>query len=765
MTEAKILIVEDDAIIYMEILSCLESFGYDVVASAQTGLEAVANTEKYRPEIILMDIKLKGEMDGIDTAEIIYSRFNIPIIFLTAFAEERQLERAKLTLPFGYLVKPVQGRDLNIAIEMALYAAEIKSEQKLAEKALLESEKKYRTLVENLPDFISRYDKKGHYVYVSPNTIELSGRKAEDCIGKTHNELGYPEEQTHPWDIQIRELFDTGEPQELDFFFESVESLRYLNWRLIPEFDDEGNIEYACGITRDITEREQAKVQAQQQLEFLYQVINSFSHPFYVINVDSYEIELANKASESHRTVNESVKCYELLHQMSKPCDKANHPCPLEQVRRMQGPVVIEQVHIDKNDKQKCYEIHAYPIFNEDGDVAQMIEYVLDITDKKRKERESRELERQLKQMQKMEALGTLASGIVHDFNNILHPILGYASMGLQRTKEADPLHEYFDSILTSSNRAKELVKQILTFSRYAEQELRPLKLQPIIKEVLQLIRSSIPSTIQIESDIDDDCSMVLADVTKIHQIVMNIAINAFHAMKDTGGALKVSLKPVEMTMDTKAYVCLCVSDTGEGMSSDTQQRIFDPYFTTKEKGTGLGLSVVLGIVKSLGGYFKVTSTIGSGTDFNVYLPLTFEKNAETADPKTQIPKGDNEHILFIDDEVPVVKIAEEILERLGYTVTSRTSSDDALEVFKSQPEDFDLIITDMRMPVLTGLQLAERLLEIRSDIPIILSTGFNEKVDQQKANRLGIREILLKPVTFDQFAVAIHKTLANSLY
>ncbi len=379
-------------------------------------------------------------------------------------------------------------------------------------------------------------------------------------------------------------------------------------------------------------------------------------------------------------------------------------------------------------------------------------------------------LEQKLVQAQKMEAIGTLAGGIAHDFNNILFPIIGFSEILKFELAENDPKSEILNEIINAAERASKLVKQILAFSRQVESELQPLRVQSIIKEILKLTRSTLPSTIKIEQKIDNDCGLVMADPTQIHQIVMNLITNAYHAMVKTGGTLKVGLTRTvlegeglgEQELEPGAYLRLSVSDTGEGIPAEIMDRIFEPYFTTKEKdkGTGLGLSVVHGIVKNYKGDIKVESTPGKGTTFEIYLPM-IEKDADAdqAAPAKVVPGG-NERILFVDDEELILKMAKTMLQGFGYEVTGRTSSVEALEAFRENPDRFDLVITDMTMPNMTGERLAREMLKIRPDIPIILCTGFSEQISDQKAMAMGIRDYILKPIPRDEMAIKIRNTL-----
>jgi nitrogen-specific signal transduction histidine kinase/ActR/RegA family two-component response regulator len=385
-------------------------------------------------------------------------------------------------------------------------------------------------------------------------------------------------------------------------------------------------------------------------------------------------------------------------------------------------------------------------------------------------EAEKARLQIQLQQAQKMEAIGTLAGGIAHDFNNILAPIIGCTELSLDDASDNTFLYENLQQVLKAGMRAKDLVQQILTFSRQANQELKPLRVQTIIKEVLKLTRSTLPSTIQIQQHISNQCGLVMADATQIHQIAMNLITNAYHAMEQTGGKLEVMLKEVALTSDDLknpdlmpgTYVCLTVTDTGIGMEKSIVDRIFDPYYTTKEKekGTGLGLSVVHGIVKEFGGDISVHSEPGKGTVFHVYLPV-IKAQAEAFEIETVEPvlKG-TEKILLVDDEDQIIRMEKHMLAKLGYQVTAITSSIEALELFRKDPEHFDLIITDMTMPNMTGLKFSQKIFEKRPDIPIIICTGFSEAIDDHKVKHFGIRGYVMKPVVRRELARKIREAL-----
>jgi signal transduction histidine kinase/ActR/RegA family two-component response regulator len=386
---------------------------------------------------------------------------------------------------------------------------------------------------------------------------------------------------------------------------------------------------------------------------------------------------------------------------------------------------------------------------------------------------ERKQLEEHLRQAQKMEAIGQLAGGIAHDFNNILGCIFGYTELAAMEVKSSPAVQENLQEVLKASQRAKELVQQILTFSRQQEQERRSMKLQPVIKEALKLLRASLPSTIEIRADIQADAPPVMADATQMHQIVMNLATNAAHAMSGRPGQLAVRLAKVEVDdrmvqavpdLRTGVYVVLAISDTGCGMDKAILDRIFEPFFTTKApgEGTGLGLSVVHGIVKSHDGAIAVQSQAGKGTTIQVYFPSQQTSDTEVFHRSGPIPKGNGEQVMFVDDEPALALLGKKLLERAGYHVTIQTSAPEALKVFRTDPGRYDLIVTDLTMPNLTGADLAGELLKIRPELPIIMATGFSGSMNSAKAQALGVRELLMKPLTCQALAESAHRVLAQ---
>ena len=383
---------------------------------------------------------------------------------------------------------------------------------------------------------------------------------------------------------------------------------------------------------------------------------------------------------------------------------------------------------------------------------------------------EEKKLKEQLLQAHKMESIGTLAGGIAHDFNNMLGIIVGNTELAMDDVPEWNPARNNLNEIRTASLRARDVVKQILAFSRISLQEMKPVRISPIITDSLKLLQASIPTTIEIHQNISSEPDTIRGDPKQIHQVLINLCTNAAHAMREKGGLLEVSLKNIEIDegsavhhhdLSPGKYVRLTVSDTGHGIEPKILERIFDPYFTTKGvgEGSGMGLSVVHGIVKSHSGDISVSSEPGKGTTFQVFFPYIESKPGPGIEITVEIPRG-NERILLVDDEKAMVDAIQPMIERLGYKVTARTSSIEALEAFRANPDRFDLVITDFTMPNMTGMELAKELLKLRSDILIILCTGYSEHINEEKAKGNGIRAFVMKPVVLNEISNTIRKVL-----
>jgi PAS domain S-box-containing protein len=534
-----------------------------------------------------------------------------------------------------------------------------------------------------------------------------------------------------------------------------------------PVFAPDGNIRAFVHIMRDVTEMKKAQT-ALEESKLLYQLVAETAYDFIITTDLDHHITFANKA------------VYEFLEGMdplglridavTPPAYRARQD---EFLRlRRQGVTDIFSYEWEVNapsGKTVILDVRSQ-LLTQNQQPAGVLFVARDITERKKAEEERIKLEKQLYDAQKMEAVGTLASGIAHDFNNILAVIMEYAE--LLRDNRSLPAHEdNLQRLLMAAERARELVQQILTFSRHADHDKKPVDLKLIIREEIRLLRATMPKSIDIRHNIAGQPATVIADVTQIHQIIMNLCTNAAQAMGEKGGILSITLAR-ENLMDAEtagalhlkpgAYVKVSVTDTGPGIDTKIANRIFEPFFTTKKpgEGTGLGLSVVYGIVKNHDGAILVESPPGAGAAFHIYLPLANEPAVGPGHPSESGLSSGKEHILFIDDEADITRLAEASLKRLGYHVTISTDSREALAMFKSRPEAFDLVITDMTMPHLSGSDLAREILQVRPAQPIILCTGYSSYIDAEKAAQMGIKSFLLKPLSRKALAEAVRKIL-----
>lgn len=617
-------------------------------------------------------------------------------------------------------------------------------ERTQVENALKISESRLKNIIENSTNLFYSHTSDHKVTFVSPQVRQYLGYEPEEAMKDWGDFI-----TDHPMNEKAialtQEAIRTGKRQptyELEMRHKSGRKI-IVEVREAPLVEN-GAVTAIVGSLVDITQRKLAEEALRASHERFLTVLNSIDATIYVADFDTYEILFMNQFMvKCFGRDFTGEKCWQAFRGEATPCSF----CTNDKLVGNNGKPDDVCVWQDRNPLTgKWYINHDRAIEWTDGRLVR-IQIATDIT-------ELKEMEKKYQQSQKMELIGQLAGGIAHDFNNILSPIIGFTQLSQSALSNDHPVQENLTDILDGAKRARDLVKRILHFSRQKEPELKPTILQPVIKETLKLLRSTIPANINLRDDLYDDQNPVLCDDSEIHEILLNLCTNAYHAMAGDQGEIVIGLDkqspPHELDLARGEYLCLSVKDNGIGIPERIKDKIFEPYVTTKEigKGSGLGLSVVYGIVQNFNGGIRVESSHQTGTIFKIYLPITDQ--VFDIDKKNSIglaSKTGNEHILFVDDEKSIVKLGVSALTDYGYRVTGIQDSTEALNLVKVKPDDFDLVITDMAMPKMIGTELSQKILEIRPDIPIIIWSGYSEKLDKEKAKDLKVSKFLHKPL------------------
>jgi PAS domain S-box-containing protein len=719
------------------------------------------------------------------------ARFNLRIIVtsflislmvvISYFALEAFLFKGSITEISHYILAPQFQRIAVLILLLSLpagaYLAGFFERRLEAEDELRKDKEKYRELVENANSIILKMDPSGKVTFFNEFAQGFFKYTEEEIVGRNVVGTIVPERESTGRDLK-RMIEEIG--LNPDGYVSNInENIRrdgervWVAWTNKPIRDVHGRVVGILCIGNDITERKRAEEELCKSEERLKLALEAAQDAVWDWHVKSggsyYSPRFYTMLGYEPR---EFEMNYKVLRRLAHPNDIGAVESILTDV--LQGRADSYSIEFRMRAKDGSYRWllgrGKAVEFAEDGSVLRLAGTNSDITERRR-------LEEQLRQVQKMEALGTLASGIAHDFNNILAGIIGFAELlsMFHLPDEEGRARNHVDQILNAGYRARDLVQQVLTLSREREQEKMPVQLHSLIKEVGRFLRSSLPTTIEIRRIINCQDATVLADPTQMHQVLMNLCTNAAHAMKDGGGVLEIRLDEVELDAQNMEglldlppgpYLMMAVSDTGHGMSEQIMEKVFDPYFTTKKpaEGTGLGLAVVQGIVKNHGGTIAVRSEDGKGTTFQVFLPRCAEGTVASVAESEGLPPKGSECILFVDDEESIVNLSKQALVNLGYDVVGETSSTQALETFIGRPDRFDLVVTDLTMPHMTGLRLAREIHRVRADVPIILCSGFSRNVPPEEGRMKEIRHFLTKPVTIRHLAEAVRKVLDQNI-
>ena len=633
------------------------------------------------------------------------------------------------------------------------------TDKKRYEDEMRKGESFLRTLLDAIPIPVFYKDTDGRYLGFNKSFEVFFGKDEGDLLGKSVFDIN-PPDLAKIYFTKDQELLEAGGTQQYETQIQNASGDRKdVIFNKAVFRDPDGKVGGLIGAILDITKRKQSEAALRESEDFLNRTGDMAKVGGWEVDLDTMKVVWTQTTGRIHELPNGYFPDLEEAIGYYHPDDQNHVRQCVQRAIESSEPFDFTVRLITAKGRERWVRALGQPIFDS-GSCVRLSGTFQDITERLK-------LEEELRQAQKMESIGNLAGGIAHDFNNILSSIIGFTELALDETSKGTTLEDSLQEVYSAGKRAKELVRQILAFARQSEENRSPIQPSTVAKEVLKFIRSTIPTTIKIEQVIESD-SWVMGNTIQIHQVLMNLCTNAAHAMEDSGGTLELNIRDMFVDKTDAAigmrqwdYVEITVSDTGVGIPPEAIDSIFEPYFTTKGigEGTGLGLAVAHGIIESYGGKITFESELGKGTKFTICLPIAKKRSGQDAYVPEQLPTG-TERILFVDDEAPIAKMGGQILERLGYSVTTRTSSIEALELFQVRPNDFDLVVTDMTMPNLTGDKLAVELMKIRPDIPVILCTGYSKKISDEIASELGIKAFAYKPVVKVDLAKTVRKVL-----
>jgi PAS domain S-box-containing protein len=672
-----------------------------------------------------------------------------------------------------YLAAPKEPPDHWLAAPVVLLPGAEAGELKRTRQALAANETLLRQFVQHTPAAVAMFDTDMRCIQASDRWLADYGLEGRNIAGLSYHEM-FPELADRWKDIHHNVLAGAAEKRERDPVLRSDGSVEWLQWEARPWHRPDGGIGGLILFTQFITERIHTEEALRLSQDKFRSAMQHSPIGMAVVGPDGRWLEV-NPAFCKIVGYTRGELLAANFQSMTHPADlEIGVPFLRQMLDRQIENFQLEKRYLHKNGQVVWVQLNVSLAWNPDGTPRHFVMQIQDITERKRAEEQRKKLEEQLRQAQKMEALGTLAGGTAHEFNNILGIIIGYSDLAKLELADGHPVARHLEEVLKASLRAKEIVQQILTFTRQQKDQRELISLHPIVADTVKVVRTTLPDEVQIVTDIDPGANAILGNPTQIHQVIINLCTNAWHAMKNGAGIIRLTQKTV--TLDQTApslhaalhagpYVRLSIADNGAGMDAATLARIFEPFFTTKGpgKGTGLGLAVVHGILQAHDGAVVVQSQPGQGSTFHLYFPAELAAPAKSSPAgPSAMPCGSGQHVLLVDDEAALAQSATLALARLGYRVTGVHSAAEALRSFHLEPAGIDLVITDLTMPGMNGIELANALHDIRPELPIILASGFGGMRTANFANGPGQRAVLQKPFTTETLARTVQQMLAG---
>ena len=761
----RIMVVEDENIVNADIQSTLKTLGYEIAASAISGEQALEKVAEAKPDLILMDIMLRGDMDGVESAEQIRHQFNIPIVFLTAYSDDATLERAKITEPFGYVIKPFEERELHTNIEIALHKHKTEME-------LRESRQWFSTILSSIGDGVVATDNDGTVSFMNPVAEFMTGWNNEMALGRQIEDviLLLNEQTKEQYDVAEFVFNEENKSFILDentLLVAKDGAIRSVSGDAAPILDENGQKFGSVIILKDISGRRLAEKALQASEKFNRDIVNQ--SPIGIIYLDiANKIEFINpslaKILEIDPDRYKSVVGKELNDIIN--IKQKGIVSQLKLLFKGENISIEGIQHQSASGKSCSLNLYGAPRFDSVGEVIGAVIMCMDITD-------FVELENQFRQAQKMKAIGALSGGIAHDFNNILTLIKGNAELAMMKMDKESNIYKYLERVQKSVIRGTGLTKQLLLFGRGQLNQTKVTSVNLIIKETIMILERTIDPRIKMIFEPQQNLWNTTADIGKLSQVFMNLCINARDAMPDGGSLIirteNVTVDEAYCKFNTDArpgeYVRITFSDTGNGIAEENREHVFEPFFTTKDygKGTGLGLSVVYGIIHGHNGWITLDSTVGEGTDFTIFLQKAVSE-ADTiveaaVEDEAQLPSG-KETILLVDDDTEVRDLGKTLLEKYGYNVILAEDGEDGVVRYRKEKDQIDLVILDLYMPRKSGKDAFIEMMEINPEVKVIIYSGFNKVPQIQEMLKLGAKKFIQKPYRMKQLLADVREVI-----